>query len=150
MPNKSVTVHLSRNAETALNALTSPLTVELEIYFSCLIRLRVVFPDHPQADYIPLKSEHDNLNLYFHPIMTKHCEVSELHGRDPDTETFPIKKPEKFIPKWLKLDFKNNQWIGEFGYSPGNTLLCLDPLIGRYSFECILLLQALTEICHPK
>ena len=116
MADKSVTVHLSRKAQAQLDALAAPLNVELEVYFSCLIRLRVVFPEQPQPDYIPLKTTHDKLKLFFHPVMTKHCEVSELHGRDPDTETFPIQKPEKFVPKWLKLDFKNNQWVGEFGY----------------------------------
>ena len=49
--------------------------------------------------------------------MTKHCVVDDIRGRAPDTETFPIKKPEKFMPKWVTLDYKHNQWLGEFGYA---------------------------------
>ena len=116
MIDKTITVHLSNKAQNRLKALSVPLNVELEMYFSCLIRLRVVFPQQPQPDYIPLKSGNDKLNIYFHPIMTKHCHVEEIRGHDPDTETFPIKKPEKFIPKWVKLDIQKNEWVGEFGY----------------------------------
>ena len=116
MPEKTIALHISNKAQAKLDALSEPLNVELEMYFSCLIRLRVVFPEQPQADYIPLKTNNDKLKVYFHPVMTKHCNVSEIRGRNPDTETFPIQKPEKFIPKWLKLDYKKNQWAGEFGY----------------------------------
>jgi len=93
-----------------------PLKVELELYFSCLIRLRVLFPEHSQPGFIPINSHHDKLEVYFHPIMTKRCTIEQIRGHDPDTETFPIKKPEKFIPKWLALDYRQQQWTGEFGY----------------------------------
>jgi len=116
MSNKAIQLKLSNAANTQLQGLASPLLVELEMYFSCLIRFRVVFPDHAQSDYISLKSDNNNLQIYFHPIMTKHCHIEEIRGHDPDTETFPIKRPEKFIPKWLKLDYRNQQWVGEFGF----------------------------------
>ena len=119
MNNKTINVHISKNAQKQLNDLAEPLSVELEMYFSCLIRLRVVFPEKVPSDCISLKSNNDKLKLFFHPIMTKHCNVSDIRGRDPDTETFPIQRPEKFIPKWLKLDYKNGQWMGEYGYAKG-------------------------------
>ncbi|MEJ2181429.1 MAG: hypothetical protein P8Y28_13595 [Gammaproteobacteria bacterium] len=116
MENKTVDIKLTSSAQTKLDQLEQSLNVELELYFSCLIRMRVLFPDKPDDDFISVSSNHEKLNLYFHPIMTKHCVVDDIRGRDPDTETFPIKKPEKFIPRWVKLDYKNNAWIGEFGY----------------------------------
>ena len=116
MEAKAVDIKLTPSAENRLNTLEKPLTVELELYFSCLIRLRVLFPDQPGDDYIPVTSSYEKLKVYFHPVMTRHCVVDDIRGRDPDTETFPIKKPEKFIPRWLKLDYRNGQWNGEFGY----------------------------------
>ena len=113
---KTVDIQLTPTARKQLDTLDQSLNVELELYFSCLIRLRVVFPEKPDNDFISVNSNHEKLNLFFHPIMTKHCVVDEIRGRDPDTETFPIKKPEKFIPRWVKLDYKNNIWSGEFGY----------------------------------
>ncbi|WP_455206581.1 hypothetical protein [Kaarinaea lacus] len=116
MDTKSVDIKLMPAATRKLQTLEKPLNVELELYFSCLIRLRVLFPEQPGGDYIPVPTSHEKLKVYFHPIMTKHCVVDDIRGRDPDTETFPIKKPEKFIPRWLKLDYKNGSWNGEFGY----------------------------------
>ncbi|MGD8559741.1 MAG: hypothetical protein PVG89_15130 [Gammaproteobacteria bacterium] len=112
----SVSVKLSANAQSALAKRQTPLNIELELYFSCLIRLRVLFPDSAADDFIPLDSGNDRLKLFFHPVMTKHCVVDEIRGHAPDTETFPIKKPDKFIPKWVTLDFRHGQWSGEFGY----------------------------------
>ena len=116
MLDKAIQLKLSDAAKMQLQGLASPLLVELEMYFSCLIRFRVVFPDRAQSDYISLKSDNNKLQIYFHPIMTKHCNIEQIRGHDPDTETFPIKQPEKFIPKWLKLDYRKQQWVGEFGF----------------------------------
>ncbi|WP_455375386.1 hypothetical protein [Kaarinaea lacus] len=116
MSKKIVTVQTTPGARSKLDSLSRPLTVEMEVYFSCLIRLRVRFPDELKEELIPVEADDSQVKLYFSPIMTTHCNISEIRGRDPDTEYFPIQKPEKFTPKWLKLDYKNNQWQGEFGY----------------------------------
>lgn len=116
MNGKTVTVKTTSRARTKLESLESPLPVEMEVYFSCLIRLRVNFPDTITDELIPVASDNTQVKLYFSPIMTTHCNISEIRGRDPDTEYFPIQKPEKFTPKWLKLDYRHNQWQGEFGY----------------------------------
>lgn len=117
MDSVSVSVKLSPAAQAALQKREIPLNVELEMYFSCLIRLRVIFPDSPTNGGIALATSNDKLQVFFHPVMTKHCVVDDIRGRDPDTETFPIKKPEKFIPKWISLDYRHRQWHGEFGYA---------------------------------
>ncbi|HEY5603369.1 MAG TPA: hypothetical protein VIM41_09685 [Gammaproteobacteria bacterium] len=124
MASKTVSLELTRSAHARLEALQQPLTVELELYFSCMIRLRVVFPEQPGDGYFPVAVDNEKLpekltgklKVYFHPVMTKHCVVDDIRGRAPDTVTFPIKKPEKFIPRWLKLDFKHGNWCGKFGY----------------------------------
>jgi len=116
MTNHGIQLTCSPAAQSQLQKLTTPLLVELEMYFSCMIRFQVRFPQQPQPGYISVKSESPKLDIYFHPIMTKHCNISEIRGHDPDTETFPIQRPEKFIPKWLKLDYRQQQWQGEFGY----------------------------------
>lgn len=116
MSQRTVTVRTTPRASAKLERLDAPLSVEMEVYFSCLIRLQVNFPEQLKQNYIPVNSDDDRVKLYFYPIMTQHCEVSEIRGRDPDTEYFPIQKPEKFTPRWFKLDYKNGQWLGEFGY----------------------------------
>lgn len=113
---RTVVVKTTPSARSKLESLDSPLAVEMEVYFSCLIRLRVNFPEAVRPELIPVASDNQQVNLFFSPVMTSYCHISEIRGRDPDTEYFPIQKPEKFTPKWLKLDYRRNQWQGEFGY----------------------------------
>ena len=116
MNTRTVTVKTTPRARARLESLDTPLAVEMEVYFSCLIRLRVNFPETIGEKLIPVASDNRQVDLYFSPIMTTYCHISEIRGRDPDTEYFPIQKPDKFTPKWLKLDYRHNQWQGEFGY----------------------------------
>ena len=49
-----IQVRLTAGAERALAVHRTPLLVELELLFSCLIRKRVRFPVAPHADAIPV------------------------------------------------------------------------------------------------
>lgn len=115
MNQRTIDVILTSRAQQALKNLSAPLNVELELYFSCLIRKRVLFPDQSHTDSIPLKSSHEKLNIQFRPVMTRVCSVDDVEGA-PDLETFPIKRPEAFIPHWLRLDNQSGKWMGEFGF----------------------------------
>jgi hypothetical protein len=111
---KTVNCELSARATQALAARTAPLVAEMELYFSCLIRKRVRFPDSPHADARRVRAS-DQLTLCFRPVMTRACAMSEVEGK-PELEAFPVVRPEAFVPKWLRLDFRHGQWSGEFGY----------------------------------
>jgi hypothetical protein len=112
--NRDLDVRLSPAARTALAARTAPLVVEMELYFSCLIRKRVRFlaATHPGAFCASLNEQ---LTVCFRPVMTRHCAVSEVEGQ-PELETFPIQRPEAFLPKWLELDFRRGTWSGEYSF----------------------------------
>ena len=107
---------ISKKALKKLGQLQHPLTVEIELYFSCLIRKRVLFPVQAHKDAIKLKSDYPELLLYFRPVMTKSCSLSE--GKDdPELVPFPIVKPERFFPKKLELGFAGGSWKGEYSLS---------------------------------
>jgi len=105
-------VRLSRAAQAALA--TGPLVVEMELYFSCLIRKRVLFPPAAHRDATCARLD-ECLTVCFRPVMTRQCAVNGVQG-SPELETFPIRRPEAFLPKWLTLDFRHGNWSGEFGY----------------------------------
>lgn len=109
---KKVTVSLSRAAVNALSSRDKPLVAEMELYFSCLIRKKVRFRENIEGDAVNVI---DQLLVRFRPVMTKVCSI-DYEGDEPPVTDFPIKKPEAFIPNWLKLDFKKNEWFGEFGF----------------------------------
>ncbi len=109
---KPVNVTLSHAAVKALSGRNKPLIVEMELYFSCLIRKQVRFRENEDSEAVNVL---DQLSVRFRPVMTKSCSM-DSEGKDPPLTDFPIEKPEPFVPHWLKVDFKKNEWIGEFGF----------------------------------
>ena len=109
-------IQISEKAKNQLLKRNSPLYVELELYFSCLIRKRVYFHEKPLTDGIPVPSAVNNLAIEFRPVMTRACLVGDADVHNPSVERFPIVKGERFFPKWFTLDFRKGQWRGEFGY----------------------------------
>jgi len=108
---KKVLVEWSTSADKKLQELAEPLAVEMELYFSCLIRKAVRFGRDAQAGNFALAAP--RLKIGFRPVMTKACRVSDFEG-EPPLEDFPIVKPEAFVPKRLTIDYRGGKWIGEF------------------------------------
>jgi len=109
---KSIDIRLTNAAEGALARLGSPLVVEMELLFSCLLRKRVLFGGALAGAY-PVN---DRLAIRFRPIMTRHCNVSDNDG-PPPSDDFPIANPRPYVPNWLRIDFRRGEWVGEFGYA---------------------------------
>ncbi|NOQ87500.1 MAG: hypothetical protein GQ550_01120 [Gammaproteobacteria bacterium] len=118
MLGKQIQVEISAHAERQLNNRKAPLFVEMELYFSCLlrkeIRIRETLREKLDEEFSVQLSEF--LHISFRPVMTKSCSVSSCAGDKPPLSDFPIEKPQSYIPKWLKLDFKKGEWCGDFGY----------------------------------
>lgn len=111
--NKPVQIHLTKSAEKALQQRNSALYVEMELYFSCLIRKQVLFHDRQrQTDSV---SVNDKLSVSFHPVMTESCLLKEAEP-EPAKSDFDIQRRDCFTPRWLKLDYKKGNWLGEYGY----------------------------------
>jgi hypothetical protein len=115
---KPVQVELSASAEKKLQGLAEPLPVEMELYFSCLIRKAVRFGQDATGDFV---FAGPRLKIGFRPVMTKACAVNEVEG-EPPLEDFPIVKPEAFVPKRLMIDFKSGEWKGEFTLHRGQPI----------------------------
>lgn len=111
---KEFTLTLSHAAKQALAKRTVPLVAEMELYFSCLIRLKVHFYENQHLEgSVPVD---DHLRIRFRPVMTQHCDNNYKNEAPPVTD-FPIVKPEAFVPRWLELDYRGGEWHGEFGYT---------------------------------
>ncbi len=108
---KKVLVEWSKSADKKIQALAEPLAVEMELYFSCLIRKAVRFGSEAQAASFAFASP--QLKIGFRPVMTSSCSVSDFKDEPPVTD-FPIVKPEAYVPKRLTIDYKNGNWVGDF------------------------------------
>ncbi|MDH5394585.1 MAG: hypothetical protein OEY11_15485 [Gammaproteobacteria bacterium] len=111
--NRRLRVELTKAAEKALTQREGVLFVEMELYFSCLIRKQVLFHDHQRQQNSV--SAGNKLSISFHPVMTSSCLISEASA-EPAKSDFEMQRRECFVPKWLRLDYKKSGWTGEFGY----------------------------------
>ena len=118
MMGKNIQLEISKNASKQLNDRKTPLFVEMELYFSCLLRkeIRIYEKAREMQDENFSIWFSDALHISFRPVMTKSCSVSSCEGGKPPLSDFPIKKPQSYVPKWLTLDFKKGKWCGDFGY----------------------------------
>ncbi|MDQ7016667.1 MAG: hypothetical protein Q9N68_09865 [Gammaproteobacteria bacterium] len=108
---RQVQVEVSRRADKLLQQRTTPLRVEMELHFGCMVRKQVTFHEQATAEYLPELS--GNLKVDFRPLINKVCSV----GAASSSETaVPMEHPEAFVPHWLKIDYHHGQWQGEFGY----------------------------------
>jgi hypothetical protein len=118
MLGKKIQLEISNNAAQQLNAREVPLFIEMELYFSCLIRkqLRVYETFVEPADEKFSVRFSNKLQISFRPVMTKSCSISSCEDGKPPLSDFPIRKPQSYIPRWLSLDFTRGKWCGDFGY----------------------------------
>jgi hypothetical protein len=118
MLGKQILVEVSNNAARQLNARGMPLYIEMELYFSCLIRkqVRVYETIVEPADRKFSVQFSDKLQISFRPVMTKSCSISSCEDGKPPLSDFPIRKPQSYIPRWLHLDYSKGKWSGDFGY----------------------------------
>jgi hypothetical protein len=110
---KPVTVEWTRAAARALAERERPLILELELYFSCLVKKFVHFREAaPGRDLVPVT---DGLQLFFHAVTSTACtmELAERLGRQPEMELdTPVAR--RLAPKRVRLDRVRGAWRGEF------------------------------------
>lgn len=113
---RALELRLSPRATAALAAPGAPLAIEMELYFSCLLRKRVYFRTEARADVAAQARLNERVTVSFRPVMTKACSVREAEGA-PELETFPLKRVAAFTPHWLALDYRAGRWTGDFGFA---------------------------------
>jgi hypothetical protein len=110
---KSVEIKCTPSAHQALAMRTRPLVVELELYFSCLVKKSVHF--HDDASGHSTVRVGDKLSLYFRSVTSTACtmELAERLGRQPEIEIDTV-VARRLAPKRVMLDYRDRQWHGEF------------------------------------
>ena len=83
---KPVAIEWPRAAQAALARRTQPLTLELELYFSCLVKKFVHFHESvPEREAIAIN---DQLRICFRIVTSTACsmDVAQRLGRQPEVE----------------------------------------------------------------
>lgn len=110
---RPVTVEWTHAAALALAKRGTPLIVELELYFSCLVKKFVHF--HNEAPNRDTVAPHKNLRLYFRAVTSTACslEKAESLGRQPEVE-LDTDAVRKMAPKKVTIDHARGQWLGSY------------------------------------
>jgi hypothetical protein len=110
---RQVSVEWSKAAARELAQRAQPLVVELELYFSCLVKKFVHFHETaPQRDIVAVS---DKLSVFFRPVTSTACsfEVADRLGRQPEIE-LDTPNVRKIAPKRVSIDYVRGTWQGNF------------------------------------
>lgn len=109
---RDVLVEWTRAAAAELARRPRPLIVEVELYFSCLVKKFVLF--HEQVGDREVAVVNNSLSVFFRPVMSTACsiEAAELLGRQPEAD-IPGDAVKKIAPRRVRIDRRKNAWTGE-------------------------------------
>ena len=110
---RRVEVCWTERAARELQRRRQPLVVELQLYFSCVVKKRVLFHDHAIADSVPVSNE---LRLAFRAITSAACDPLEFAANYPQGEVLSNAASARMLPRRVELDFRQYGWEGAFYY----------------------------------
>lgn len=95
------------------------LIAEMQLYFSCVVKKRVLFHDEPDMDSqtrgeLDTRAVTDRLSVAFRPVEARSCDPEEFAANYPVKRQFTSLPACKMRPAELKLDYRRGAWWGEF------------------------------------
>ena len=114
---KAVRVKLTGAALHAARTLQKLLVAEIHLIFGCLVVKRVWFKVAADVDIQPVMIS-DRLGVGFRVVRyTKSCRISNIDNGDELPMDFPlVGDKRRYVPDWLKIDYRNGKWHGSYGY----------------------------------
>ena len=104
-------VRWTERAERALSTRARPLAIEMQIYFSCVVKKRVLFLDESGGNVFRFGS---TLNLSFRPVEASSCDPVTFAAYYPERRPFTSPAARRMHPRELRLDYRKGRWHGEF------------------------------------
>lgn len=113
---RPIRVEWTQRAQYELDHRSLPLVVELEVYFSCMVKMNIHFLDAPKNNNLTTAIS-DKLLMYFRPVTSTDCSLEHgtKLGRQPEIELHN-KAVAGMVPKHVFIDFKDKKWVGGFDY----------------------------------
>lgn len=111
MHNTPLDVLWSGRAGKVLSGRDKPLHVEMQLYFSCVVKKRVLFHEYKDDSGITVKGK---LNLEFVPVEASSCDPVEFASNYPVRRVMDSPAAGRMHPSVLRIDFRKGRWEGEF------------------------------------
>jgi len=107
-------VRWSKRAERQLQARSSPLLAEMQLYFSCVVKKRVLFHEQPLGEDLHPITVNERLQVSFRAVEANSCDPMEFATNFPVNREFTTASAVKMHPSELHLDYIGGSWRGEF------------------------------------
>lgn len=108
---QEVEIVWTRRAERALRRRTTPLFVEMQLYFSCVVKKRVLFHEQPAHESIPVD---ERLAVCFRTVEASSCDPVEFARNFPEKRELLSPGARRMHPTRLELDYLRGGWAGRF------------------------------------
>lgn len=110
---RSLLVEWTPRAQRELDRRTHPLYVEMELYFSCMVKKYIHFLEQPRSG--KFVHVNDKFAVYLRPVTSTECsmDLAADLGRQPEIELHN-EAVSRMVPKRIFVDFKNRRWMGEY------------------------------------
>ena len=107
-----IKIALTRRAQQALAQLSQALLVEMQLYFSCMVKKRIIF--HTGTGVMAFTPVNKHLSIAFRCVQSDSCDPLEFAMHFPGKRTLDSASALKMRPRALHIDYKNSQWLGDF------------------------------------
>jgi hypothetical protein len=103
----------TERAERELDSRGQVLIVELQLYFSCVVKKRVLF--HQRANFATTPVD-DRLEIAFHAIASAVCDPNEFALNHPAGRDLSPGPAARMVPRIVDIDYRAGHWEGQFRY----------------------------------
>jgi len=104
-------VEWTRRADRELQERGAPLVVELQLYFSSVVKKRVLFADADGAEAVAVTNQ---LAVRFRTVQSADGDPAEFTRHFPVEQDFDSAGARSMHPKRLLIDFRAGSWVGEY------------------------------------
>jgi len=108
---KSIQVKWTNRAKTELIKRDSPLVIELQLYFACMVTKRILFHDSTDLVHTPVTNK---LAICFRTVQSNSCELASSTTKVSDKKALTSVAAKKMHPSKLQLDYSNKCWVAEY------------------------------------
>ena len=107
---RPLAVLATHRASRALAQRSAPLHVELQLYFSCVVKKRVLFHEEGTSG----EAITEQLIVRFRPVEALSCDPVAFAANYPERRELHSVAATKMQPSQLYLDRRHGQWEGSF------------------------------------
>ena len=108
---KAFVIKYTKRAKKALQTRNTPLIIEMQIYFSCVVQKRVLFHDTYDHDTV---SVNEKIAVAIRSVESESCDPEYYANNHPEKRALDSSSAKKMTARELIFDYKDNNWIGNF------------------------------------